>query len=316
MAQSARAFRVCFGAKGLVGCVGPGGRRLRACGPPWRRGCAGWVVLAMLVASAGCVRPREQEEARVRQPDVLGSVPVAGVFGSGTGVDWPAERMKVFVFEVALPIRAIVVLHFFASHLAEGELFVSVNGAELSAVAPDTGEPGGREVEILVPPQVLRSVGANEFVLHREPGVGEEDGWRVWEPRVELLPLPELPARELVARSDEELMRGYRLLEDRWLGPDRLFRAWRSFREAWIDAVAVPAPGAVARVGRARSAMEDAAAKLEALCRHMLLSARRSAELGERVAAEGQLKEIARYFPTADNTCRRRAAQRLKELGR
>jgi pSer/pThr/pTyr-binding forkhead associated (FHA) protein len=150
------------------------------------------------------------------EPSELGAELLRDSFGLGNGVVWNRPDLKEFRFQFASPTRAVAVLHYQARDISHTrEVSIQLNGVDLGWVPPDSSEAEERELQLLIPISMLRRNEPNRLVFDNAlnpPGI---EPWRVWNMYVEVIPVPELPVAQLLAKATEEAAAARRFLEQR-----------------------------------------------------------------------------------------------------
>lgn len=267
------------------------------------------VVLGSLGALAYVFWPEAGPGATGPEPEVLGRDAVADSFGLGEGVLWENPDEKSFDFEFVTPTRAVAVLHYQAAGISKEEVSLVLNGVSLGWVSPDTNAE--RDLEHILPPDALKRGAQNTVVFDNVKNPPGEDSWRVWNLRLEIIPVPELPAEELLARAREYAKEGADLYARKDIGAENLFRAWRQLRFAWITLEALgDKPELYHDV---RFQLGQVAAELDQKCGQLMLDFQRSLQVRSRKKARAALQEVGRRFPTAEHRCHNLGLQKAYE---
>jgi hypothetical protein len=267
------------------------------------------VVLGALVALAYVFWPEAGPGAKGPEPVSLGRDVVADSFGLGEGVTWENEEEKEFDFEFVTPTRAVAVLHYQAAGISKEEVSLTLNGVDLGWVPPDTNTE--HELEHILPPGALKRGEQNTLVFDNVKNPPGEETWRVWNLRLEIIPVPELPPEELLAKAREYAKEGADLYARKDIGAENLFRAWRQLRFAWITLEAVdPKPELYHDV---RYQLGQVAAELDQKCGQLMLDFQRSLQVRSRKKAKAALAEVGRRFPTAEHRCHNLGLQKAYE---
>lgn len=285
-----------------------------------RRGimAAGGLVVLGLVAGAyyyvisqdiGLGGPRRGPE-----PMELSNKAIPDVFGLGEGVDFPKADLKNFTWEYTAATRAVVILHFQAQGISQGEVVVTVNGVDVGQVPADTLASRDRSLEIMIPPNLLKKGEINRIVFDNTKNPPGEDEWRIWNVRVEKALLPDLPSDELVAKAREAYSRGRLNFERMDVGARNRYEAWKSFREAWLLLEAHPEPKPDLYF-EARDRMKDAQQELDKTCAKLLLETEGYYNQRNFKNARDTLDHIREYFPEFDQPCATHAENKRAEYG-
>ena len=209
----------------------------------------------------------------------------------------------------------MVVLHYQASDISADEVMVTVNGSPQGSVPSDTGIE--RELEQVLLSNHLKKGETNlvAFDNVRNPSSGKVETWRIFDLWIEITPVPDLPADELLRRANELSQKAREFYDLRDVGPENLFRAWRNYRQAWLTLVSLPEADRPGLFRYARGEMDSLSRALDKRCRTLMLDAKRSLELRNPLKARQSLEEVARYFPTSEHRCHNLARRKLSEYG-
>ncbi|MCP3098565.1 hypothetical protein LZ198_06710 [Myxococcus sp. K15C18031901] len=245
------------------------------------------------------------------EPMALGVEPVVDSFGVGEGVKWVHADEKSFDFQFVAPTRAVALLHYQASGIASEEVSMVLNGANIGWIPPDTLSTAERELEVILPARLLKRGVMNHFVfdnVHNPPG---QDAWRVWNLRLEVFPVPELPPEELLSKAREYVSTAGRYYETRGVGAESLFRAWQQYRFAWITLEALdPKPDLYQDV---RYRLAQVSAELDHQCAQLMLEFQRGVQFRSARQARAALQEVSRRFPTTEHRCHNLAQEKAFE---
>jgi hypothetical protein len=276
-------------------------------------GGAGALALA-LVALLVWAAVGGEEDPRGREPDSLSAKPLADAFGLGEGVTWERPDMKVFTWEYTAATRAVVLLHFQAQGVSEGEVMVTVNGVDVGQVPADRLNSQERALQLRVPPELLKKGEPNRITFDNTRNPPGEDPWRVWNLWVETSLLPEMPREQLLSTAREAYQRGESYLQAADIGAGNRYAAWRAFREAWLLLEAHPEPRPSLHL-EARDRVQEAQAQLDRACSRLLLEVERDANVKDWKAVSASLEQSKAYFPNYDQPCRARAERKRYEYG-
>ncbi|MBF5043621.1 FHA domain-containing protein [Aggregicoccus sp. 17bor-14] len=285
--------------------------------PPVRRGLlagAGALGAGLVALLFWAVLGSSASGERGAEPAVLSARPLADSFGLGEGVTWERPDMKVFTWEYTAATRAVVLLHLQAQGLSQGEVMVTVNGADVGALPADRLNSQERALEVRVPPELLKKGQPNRITFdntHNPPG---EDPWRIWNLWVETALLPEMPSEQLVAAAREAYARGEKNLQAKDIGAGNRYAAWRAFREAWLLLEAHPEPRPALHL-EARDRVREAQAELDRTCSRLLLEVEGDANRRDWKAVAAGLDQFKEYFPASDQPCRARAERKRAGYG-
>ncbi len=283
---------------------------------PRRKSVAGVVAGLAIVALVGglvtAFLPERRARPRGTEPTELDLNPVADSFGLGQDVTWSQPDQKLFHFQFASPTRAVAVLHYQARDIATPqEVSISLNGAPVAWVPPDSQETDERELQVLLPLQGLRRDAPNELIfdnVHNPPG---QDPWRIWNMYVEVIPVPELPVEQLLAKAREEAAAGRRFYEQKDVGSENLFKAWKLFRSAWLTLEALDQKPDL--YNEVLFQLAQLARELDQTCRLLMLDFQRSLQFRDGDKARATVEEVMRRFPTTEHRCHNLALEKANQ---
>ncbi len=238
----------------------------------------------------------------------LGRAPVSYSFGLGEGVDYEHPNEKAFQVDYSPPVDGLLIVHFQAQDISEGEVVLFANGKDVERLPADLGNVKERSNEIVIRPQFLKRGEPNALVfdnLRNPPG---KEPWRIWNVWVETVPLVIKPPKQLVLDAQEVFDRGTRTFELRDVGAGNRYRAWKDFREAWLMLEAHPDPKPELYL-LARDQMRVAQTDLDQRCRMLMIDFQRELSHNNWVEARGTLDFIKEYFPQTDQRCNQTAEQ-------
>ncbi|WP_426753048.1 FHA domain-containing protein [Myxococcus sp. Y35] len=285
----------------------PGGRLLLWWGQlskPARLGVAalgGGLVLALVGVLGSFFMSQGGGRASGVEPEDLGFEMVADSFGLGEGVTWENPDHKSFAFEFVTPTRAVAVVRYMASGISKEEVSLVVNGVDLGWVPPDVSASMERELEQILPPAVLKRGELNSIVFDNVRNPPGRDTWRVWNLRLEIIPVPELPPEELLVKARQYVAAGARFYETRDVGAENLFKAWQQYRFAWVTLEALDTKPDIYQ--DVRFQLAQVSAELDHKCSQLMLDFQRSVQYRNARTARAALQEMGRRFPTADHRC-------------
>ncbi|WP_241759239.1 FHA domain-containing protein [Pyxidicoccus parkwaysis] len=257
----------------------------------------GWVFLP----HEGSAGPKGPE------PVSLGVDPVTDSFGLGEGVQWERPDQKSFDFEFVTPTRAVALLHYQASGISKEEVALVLNGVNLGWVPPDTASANERELEAILPVLTLKRNEHNSVVFDNVRNPPGNESWRVWNLRLEIIPVPELSRDDLVAKARQYAVAGARFYETRDIGAENLFKAWKEFRFAWITLEALDEKPELYQ--DVRYQLGQVSAELDHKCSQLMLDFQRAVQYRNAKKARAALQEVGRRFPTAEHRCHNRALE-------
>ncbi|MGQ0508512.1 MAG: hypothetical protein ACT4TC_24705 [Myxococcaceae bacterium] len=265
---------------------------------PWLWICAA-VMLAITFLLTWWVIRQEQ----VAEPVSLSSQPLRLRFGRGN-VDFEHALFKAFTVDLQAPTRAVMVLHYVAQDVSEGEVALRLNGERLAAVSPDEGE------HALVLPAAKLKQGPNELLFERSAPDGT---WQVSDLWVETLPVPEGTVVTLRRRAAELVTQAEQLAQRAELASENLFASWKLYRNAWITLEGLDEKPELHRLVEVQLA--ELQARLDSQCGRLLLDIERSRQLGNLRRTRELLETLPRYFPTAEHRCHNLGLRKRLEYG-
>jgi len=246
------------------------------------------------------------------EPARLEGIPVEDSFGEGEGVTWRRTDMKMFAFEFTAPTRAVVILHFQARDISQGEVAISVNGAEVGSVPPDSLNASERTHEVIVPAGVLKKGEPNQLIFDNTRNPPEKDPWRVWNLWVETALLPEIPVEQLKREAQMSFDRGVLQFTRKDVGAANRYEAWKEFRNAWLNLEAHPEPRPeLYRLSREK--MKEAQQELDITCSKLMLEVEEYINQKDWVKARATLDYVKAYFPGNDQPCPFRAEAKREQ---
>src|SRR5207302_1922124 len=107
------------------------------------------------------------------------------------------------------------------SEISPKEVYVLCNGVEVGTVPPDTADPD-REVEAVLPPEALRRNELNAVVFDNVKNPPENETWRIANPWIEVIPIPEVRRTDVVARARDFARQGGDYFKLRDVGAENL----------------------------------------------------------------------------------------------
>jgi hypothetical protein len=241
--------------------------------------------------------------------DWLGPEALPQSFGLGERVQFARPDLKRFHFEFTGPTRIAAVLHYQAGDISPNEVAVLLNGVSQGMVPSESG----REVEQLLASKDLRPGAINELTFDNLKNPPGRQSWRIANPWLELLPLPDLPASQLRERADELALQGQSFFTLREVGPDNLFKAWKAYRQAWLTLAALPESLRPELYAFSAEQARALGRELDQRCSLLILEAQRQLQLKDPERAQQTLREVPRYFPTAEHRCHALALRTLND---
>ncbi len=271
----------------------------------------GVVVLAYYLVGTAAIGPKGDGRT---EPVMLTTQPITDSFGLGPGVTWPRGDQKLFTWEYTAATRAVVIIHYQAQGISQGEVVVTVNGVDVGNVPPDTLASRDRSLELMIPPNLLKKGEVNRIVFDNTKNPPGEEQWRLWNVWVEKALLPDLPPDQLVTEARNAYARGKQNFERADVGARNRYEAWKSFREAWLLLEAHPEPKPDLYF-EARDRMKDAQQELDRTCAKLLLETEGYYNQRNYAAARDTLEFIREYFPEFDQPCATHAENKRAEYG-
>jgi hypothetical protein len=209
--------------------------------------------------------------------------------------------MKAFTFAFTAPTRAVALLRYRAHAISLQEVSVSVNGMEQGWVAPDAGGASGREQELVLPPGVLKRNARNQLLFDNVKNPPGRDTWRIEGVRLEIIPVPELPPAQLLASARESVEKARGYAQQRAVGSENLFRAWKHYRAAWVTLEALDERPELYR--DVRFALGQVSADLDRECARLMLALQRGVQYRDVDAVRQAFDEVLRHFPSTEHRC-------------
>ncbi|WP_240359666.1 FHA domain-containing protein [Pyxidicoccus trucidator] len=260
-------------------------------------GAVGWVFLPHggVLGSSG------------PEPMELGLELVPDSFGLGEGVQWERPDQKAFDFQFVTPTRAVALIHYQASGISKEEVALVLNGVNLGWVPPDTTSTAERELESILPVITLKRGEQNSLVFDNVRNPPGNETWRVWNLRLEIIPVPELSRDDVLSKARQYAQTGARFYETKAVGAENLFKAWQQYRFAWITLEALDEkPDLYQDV---RFQLGQVTTELDHKCSQLMLDFQRSVQYRNARKARAALQEVSRRFPTAEHRCHNRALE-------
>ncbi len=257
--------------------------------------------------------PVDNQAGMAAEPRMLGLQSLPDSFGLGEGVKWQQPDLKVFDFEFVSPTRAVAVLRYQASGIAKEEVSVSVNAVPVGFVPADTLNSAEREVQQILSPSVLKRNERNQLAFDNMRNPPGQDSWQVWNLRLEIIPVPELPPEKLLETARDYVARARAFYEQREVGAANLFRAWDNFRSAWITLEALDDKPELYQ--DVRYMLGQVAVDLDHKCGQLMLDFKRNIQFKDRKRAAAVLADVKTHFPTAAHRCHNLAVEKANEYG-
>jgi hypothetical protein len=246
------------------------------------------------------------------EPTELTLTPLVDSFGLGEGVTWVRSDQKLFHFQFASPTRAVAVLHYQARDISQPkEVSLVLNGVELGWVPPDNQEVNERQLELILPLHLLRRDAPNQLTfdnVHNPPG---EERWRVWNMYVEVIPVPELPTEQLLAKANKEAGAARQFYDQKSVGSENLFRSWKMYHSAWLTLEALDSKPELYE--EVLYMLGQTASELDKTCRVLMLDFQRSLQFLDGNKAKATVQEALRRFPTTEHRCHNLILEKASE---
>lgn len=224
-------------------------------------------------------------------------------FGNGK-VTFTNSDSKTFTFLVRAPTRIVGVLHYQAAHISLDEVVIDLNGQSLGSIPPDNIDVDSREIELVLPASMLKNNEENVLTFDNVRNPPSVEEWKVWNLWLEIIPVPDMSPEEAKRRAQGEIEKAAKSFEMREVGASNLFRAWKTYREAWLLLESTPnAPPEL--ITRARTEMKDMRPELDKKCNAMIVKFKTIVNLRPNAVTEGRqvLEDIPNHFPTREHPC-------------
>lgn len=274
----------------------------------------GLFTLGFLVLVVTTVMPKRKADRPEPVELAPNADPVTDSFGEGDGVDFPRADMKSFTFSAASPTRIVGVLHYQARDISKDEVSIELNGAQLGSVPPDSLDTD-RELDLVLPATAVKPGEPNTLVFDNINNPPGDDPWRIWNIWVEIIPVPEMSAEETARQAKEQMDKAAKFYDQRNVGAENLFRAWKTYREAWLLLESTPdRPEALWQIARTR--MREIKPELDSKCAAMLVGYKQaiSQKNQDLRKARSVLEDIPSHFPTREHYCYNIARALLADL--
>ncbi len=278
---------------------------------------AGVFGLAIVAGSVALLMPKPKAELPPEPNDLTaGAAPAEASYGLGDGVMYPRRDQKVFQFTAVGATRLIGVVHYQAKEITKDEVSITLNGTELGFVPPDTLDTE-RELEVVLPAAQLKRGEPNTLVFDNVKNPPGDETWRVANVWLEIVALPDLSQEEMLVTVNEDMLRAQTAWEQREIGPENRFRAWKGYREAWLKLEAMPSGRPEALYTESRLRLREVAAELDAKCSTMQLEVVKmmQAKRPDYELARSTLQQALLYFPTREHRCHAITRELLEQIG-
>jgi len=254
--------------------------------------------------------------AQAEEPATLGRDPVPNSFGLGDGVDFARADSKTFTFDVSAPGEVAVLLHYQSGEIQDREVSITVNGVEVGFVPADRLGSDLVDNEVLVPVKVIKRNDVNSVIFDNVKNPPGQDPWRIWNPRVEVVAIPQGTPEELLGRAQQSFRRGQLSMDAKDVGAENRYRAWREYRTAWLSLEGLADKPDL--YGFARDKVKEAQRELDSKCNALMLSVRNH-EIDPATKNFDRVKEELRYarnfFPGKDQPCFWKIREKMDEYG-
>jgi hypothetical protein len=116
---------------------------------------------------------------------------------------------------------------------------------------------------------------------------------------------------QLIAKATEEAATARRFHEERTIGSENLFKAWKLFRSAWITLEALEKKPELYE--DVKLMLAQTASELDQDCRKLMLDFQRSVQYRDGDKALSTVQEVLRRFPTTEHRCHNLAIEKANE---
>ncbi|MBM7115612.1 FHA domain-containing protein [Archangium primigenium] len=261
----------------------------------------GGLLVGMLAALVIVFKPKIEQRFKGDEPVDLTVKVLKDSFGLGEGVDWNQPNEKEFTFDFVSPTRAVAVIRYHASGISKDEVSIAVNAVNVGWVPPDTVNTAEREVQLILTPGMLKRGEGNRVLFDNVRNPPGEDSWRIWNLRIEVIPVPNLPPQELLEAARTTARRARSYYDRRVVGPENLLLAWENYRSAWITLEALDEKPDL--YDDVRHMLAEISVELDRKCGQLLLDFQRNIQFKDMTRAALVLEDINRTFPTPSHRC-------------
>jgi pSer/pThr/pTyr-binding forkhead associated (FHA) protein len=266
----------------------------------------GLVALGVLVALVIALKPVDAKP-KPPEPELITSETVEYTFGLGEGIMYEHSDSKTFDFEVKSPVQVMAVLHYVARDInSREEVSITVNGVEVGWIPADTLDSGEKELELIIPANLVKRGELNTITFDNVRNPPEEDTWMIRSLWVEIAVLPEKDEAGLILDAEEKYKRGLLKWEQRDIGASNRWDAYKNFRESWLTLEALPASKPYT-YQLSRDKMNEARRALDDKCRELILKARSAFSFGKYDQARYELDHVNDFFPSRSHPCQYKA---------
>ncbi|MFO0598486.1 MAG: FHA domain-containing protein [Myxococcaceae bacterium] len=283
---------------------------------PVRIATAGGLGLLGLALIGGLIAAAIPNDAKPKpkEPTIIGADPIEYSFGLGPDVMFENADQKSFDFEVKSPVAVMVVLHYASKDInSKEEVSIAVNGVEVGWLPPDTLDSGEKQLEVIIPANLVKRDDINTVTFDNVRNPPEEDTWMIRSLWIEIAVLPEKDEAGLKADAEEKYKRGMVEWEQRDIGASNRWDAYKNFREAWLTLEAIPGTRPYT-YQLSRDKMQEARRALDEKCRELLLKARSAFNFGKFDEARYELDHIKDFFPTNNHPCQYKAEVERQQM--
>ncbi len=276
---------------------------------------AGVVGLSVLGGLVYVVIPHKTTKLKEPNELVPNAAPIKESFGTGPDVDFERPDMKAFSFVYASPTRAVGVLHYQSKGISRNEVTIELNGSEVGTIPADVLDSDTREQEAILAAAAVKLGEPNQLVFDNVNNPPNDDAWKIWNIWVEITPVPEMSADDAARRAKEDMDKASKFYEQRGVGAENLFRAWKGYRDAWLLLEATPnKPQALDDIARTR--MREIRPELDRKCSGFLVQFQKviNTRNPDIETAKKILADIPNSFPTREHPCNNLARQYMSML--
>lgn len=237
-------------------------------------------------------------------------------FGLGDGVDYERADSKLFSFNTQSPTRVVAILRFQAKDISKDEVSITLNNGDVGFVAPDTIDVNNRELEVVLPSNLVKLREDNQLLFDNVKNPPGDDPWRIWNVWLEVLPMPELSPEETLAEARATVERARKAYDLREVGPENLFRAWKQYRQAWLLLESTNDRPAEL-YDFVRQQLKAIVPEMDKRCANLLLEVKKEMESpnADYTRIRNMLEGVSTFFPTREHRCNPVSKQILGELG-
>jgi hypothetical protein len=188
---------------------------------------------------------------------------------------------------------------------------ISLNGVEQDWVPADTATSAEREIELILALRLLKRSERNQISFDNVRNPPGQESWRIWSVYVEVIPVPELPEAELLSQARKQALTGQRFYEQKDVGSENLFKAWKNYRSAWLTLEALEDKPDL--YNDVRFQLQQTGAELDQQCRKLMLDFQRNLQFRDGDKAVATVQEVIRRFPTTEHRCHNLAIEKATQ---